>query len=1210
MPSVDLNATVKNSQPLSAGVRAWFTRLHRNVATWLLLVLFATGTVGSFWNLHQREQRLFREYPLQGTALQALSLQELRKLYSEEVVDRVRPYGIEAAHDYDRRDHAIPLPATLTMELGKRLSVARPGSAIRLYSDYPFPWRKDGGPRDDFEREALIALQRQPEQPFYRFEEFDGRPSLRYAVADRLQASCVGCHNNHPDSPKRDWQVGDVRGVLEIIRPLDEEVSKGQTARQRDMFVTLTMAGLGLAGLGFMYFRLQRTAASLGRSESRTRAIVEVALDSIITIDQEGTVLEFNPAAEKTFGRLRQDVIGKRLSELIIPPASREAHERGLRHYLATGESRMLGKRVEVTALHVDGTEFPVELSIEVIRQAGPAVFTAYLCDLTERKRAEAALVERVRQATLTAELGVILTHRDSLQRTLQGCAEILVEHLDVAFARIWTLNEEENMLELQASAGLYTHLDGAHGRVPVGQFKIGQIAAQRQPHLTNAVVGDPRVGDQDWARREGMVAFAGYPLICHDRLVGVVAMFSRKILTEATMKAIEAASNGIAVGIEQCRISDMLRDSEEEFRTMFELASTSKAQVDPATGRFLRVNQKFCKMLGYSVKELLDLDVSQITHPEDREGYLESFRRLMRGEIDTLSAERRYLCKDGAVVWGLMTAGIICNAQGQPTRCTIVIQDVTSRIQAEQAAETNHRWTRLIVDTAFDPLVAMDSDGLIIDWNHQAEILFGWLRDEVLGRSLAETIIPARFQEEQKRGLKHFLATGEGPLLNKRIESYAVRRDGQEFPVEIAVSPVRLPAGYVFSAFLHDITNRKRMESELANRDKQLQQSQKLEAVGSLAGGIAHEFNNLLQAIRGYTRLAMEGLPIDGQPCQDLQQVDKAALRASTLTRQLLGFSRHQMLEAVALDPSTVVTDLVKMLRPLIGEDIDLELSLAADVGTLHADPGLLLQMLLNLCINARDAMPDGGRLVLKTDRADLSEKYCDLHPPTKPGSYVVFSVADTGCGMSPEVKDRIFEPFFTTKEVGRGTGLGLAMVYGTVQQHGGMVNVYSELEIGTTFKIYLPIATAAEPDAAEQPALPSRGGSETILIAEDESMVRELAVRILKRAGYSLLIAADGAEAIELLEAHADVISLALLDAVMPKRTGREVHEWIKRHKPGLPVVICSGYDPDTGQLKLLREKGLRLVQKPFDPEVLLHTVREVLDAEQICDTSPCLH
>ncbi len=405
-----------------------------------------------------------------------------------------------------------------------------------------------------------------------------------------------------------------------------------------------------------------------------------------------------------------------------------------------------------------------------------------------------------------------------------------------------------------------------------------------------------------------------------------------------------------------------------------------------------------------------------------------------------------------------------------------------------------------------------------------------------------------------------------------------------------------------------HEIDERKRAEIVLAQRDEQLRQSQKLEAVGSLAGGIAHEFNNLLQAIRGYTRFAMEGLPASNPRYQDLEQVLQASARAALLTEQLLGFSRNQVLDRGDVDPRDVINDLGQMLRPLIGEQIDFEVAPAQAMGSLHADRGLLQQMLLHLCINARDAMPNGGRLVLKAQRVELSQSYCEVYPAVKLGTYVLFSVADTGCGMSADVRERIFEPFFTTKGVGKGTGLGLAMVYGCVQQHGGMINVYSEVGIGTTFRIYLPITTDVDSTVLDQAISPPVGGKETILLAEDEPLVRDLAERILTRAGYSVLVAADGAQAVELFEAHAEVVSLALFDAIMPILTGHEAYDRIRLRNPRLPVVFCTGYDPETGQVQDLVDEGVRVVQKPFDPDELLRVVREVLDRRRLPEASPC--
>lgn len=389
----------------------------------------------------------------------------------------------------------------------------------------------------------------------------------------------------------------------------------------------------------------------------------------------------------------------------------------------------------------------------------------------------------------------------------------------------------------------------------------------------------------------------------------------------------------------------------------------------------------------------------------------------------------------------------------------------------------------------------------------------------------------------------------------------------------------------------------------ELGRRDEQLRHAQKMEAVGTLAGGIAHEFNNLLQAIQGYAQLALEGLAVGDQRRNDLEQVLAASDRATTLTRQLLGFSRREVLELADVEPNALVTSLVKMIQPLIGEHIKIETHLAEQVGLIHVDVGHFQQMLMNLCLNARDAMPQGGAISIKTSSVVLNQSYCDAHGDIEPGRYLVLTVADTGTGMPPEVMEHIFEPFFTTKEVGKGTGLGLSMVYGVVQQHRGSVRVYSEVDMGTTFRIYLPTVDQPLATASQEPKPTVLGGSETILVAEDDPFVRKLTVRILNDAGYETITAADGQEAVELFEANANHVSLALLDVVMPRLGGREVLQRLKAVRPDIQAVFCSGYDPEMDQVGFVVEDDLRLIHKPVNPDALLAAIREALDEE------PCL-
>ena len=375
------------------------------------------------------------------------------------------------------------------------------------------------------------------------------------------------------------------------------------------------------------------------------------------------------------------------------------------------------------------------------------------------------------------------------------------------------------------------------------------------------------------------------------------------------------------------------------------------------------------------------------------------------------------------------------------------------------------------------------------------------------------------------------------------------------------------------------------------------------MELVGQLAGGVAHEFNNLLQAIRGYADYALEGLDPAEPRAGDLRQIVKAADRAAAITRQLLGFSRRRVLEQRHVDPNRVVAELADMIRPLIGEHIRLETVLGEDAGTAWADAGELQQALLNLCLNARDAMPGGGNLVVSTSKAVIGDGSSPADARLPPGRCIVITVADSGCGMSAETQQRLFEPFYTTKEVGKGTGLGLATVYGIVRQHGGAIQVESELGRGTTFRIYLPADDTPQEVPAVVEDATACGGSETILLAEDEPMVRSLAVRILEQAGYSVLTADNGAEALQLYRNHHSQIDLVLLDAIMPRLHGREVCRRIKTDHPEAKVLFCSGYDSGTVLGEDPTDQECRLIAKPFDSVSLLQAVREMLDADVAC-------
>ncbi len=392
------------------------------------------------------------------------------------------------------------------------------------------------------------------------------------------------------------------------------------------------------------------------------------------------------------------------------------------------------------------------------------------------------------------------------------------------------------------------------------------------------------------------------------------------------------------------------------------------------------------------------------------------------------------------------------------------------------------------------------------------------------------------------------------------------------------------------------------RSEAEQREKESQWLQQQKMDAVGSLAAGVAHEFNNLLQAIRGYTSFAQEALDKDSQPYQDLERVQTASARAALITRQLLDFSRPEDTNIRACIADEIVRDLAHLLRPLLPEHIDFQLQFGPANALVQTDLLHAQQAFMNLCINARDAMPQGGQLLVRSEVVTVTDLAAEAYIDLSPGSYVRFWVTDTGTGLAPETLPRIYEPFFTTKEVGKGTGLGLSMVFGLVQQAKGHIDAYSQLGQGTSFRIYLPtLKDELMGETKRRTAYASQG--ETILLAEDDPLVREVGRRMLQKAGYQVLTACHGKEALELSLAQAEQIDLIVMDVVMPQLTGREVLEQLRRAGSHVPVCFCTGYDPAASQSDSLRSMGCEVLEKPFDEEHLLETIRTILRTERVC-------
>jgi PAS domain S-box-containing protein len=540
----------------------------------------------------------------------------------------------------------------------------------------------------------------------------------------------------------------------------------------------------------------------------------------------------------------------------------------------------------------------------------------------------------------------------------------------------------------------------------------------------------------------------------------------------------------------------------------------------------------------------------------------------------------------------------------------------------AEKVSRESEESLATMLHSIGDGVIATDVDGKIVRLNRVAEELTGWAASEALGRPFADVfrIVDSRTKEPARNPVARVLS--EGVTVNLDDDTTLIAKNGAEIPIADSAAPIRDSLDRIAGAVLvfrdasaeREYAERLRgLNEELERRveertsalqktEAQLLQSQKMEAIGRLAGGIAHDFNNLLSVIISFSEMLIEDAERDHLPANvtsDLDEIKKAGLRAADLTRQLLAFSRQQVLAPKLVDLNDIVAGMEKLLRRVIGADITLRVVRSSDGVLVKVDPGQIEQVIMNLVVNARDAMPRGGKLTIEVSRADLGEEFAAAHRGIKPGAYMQLAVTDTGTGMSKEVQAQIFEPFFTTKEKGKGTGLGLSTVFGIVQQSGGTVWVYSEPGHGTTFKIYLPVAQdAAVTTTAPAPVARPRG-SETILLVEDEPGVRAIARGILSRAGYKVLEAEDGATALRVFESTQEPIHLVLTDVVMPGMSGRELVEELAKREPGLKVLFMSGYTDDTVVHHGVLDRGFAFLQKPIMPDALGKKVREVLDA-----------
>ncbi|MCE9584691.1 MAG: PAS domain S-box protein [Planctomycetes bacterium] len=874
---------------------------------------------------------------------------------------------------------------------------------------------------------------------------------------------------------------------------------------------------------------------------AHAQSILEWALDAVISIDQRGKVLAWNPQAEHIFGWKRDEVVGRPLHESIIPAADRDSHLAGLRKFLQTGEGPILSRRFETRAVRKDGISFLVELTVIPESTPGGWIFTAFLRDISERLRVDAALresEERFRNAFLHAGTGMTLTSLDG--RFLQ---------VNRAFADMLGYTELELVGKLFNDI---THPEDL-------QVGLDAIARQRAGEIATIQI------QKRYLHRDGRTVWVD--------LSATVTRDDKGVPLYTIVQIQDITRRHLA--------EEALRASEDRFRTAFQLAPIGMVLTSAEDGRLLQVNRAFCRMIGREEADLLRLTFVDLTFPEDREESLLMVKRLKDGTRESSDLVKRYLKADGGVVWCEVTVTLVRDTAGTPLHLVAQVHDISRRKLAEEALRGSEKTYRLLFEDNPNPMWVYDAKSLqFLAVNEAAVAIYGYTRAEFRAMTIKD-IRPAG-------ELPAFLAARGGirPRFQNHGEWTHRKKDGGDLRVEVSTHMIRFEGHEAVLAMLRDTTERRRSVEALKRSEAQLAQAAKMEAVGRLAGGVAHDLNNLLTIIQGYGQLLSRKMARGEAAANELDEIRGAAQRGNSLTQQLLAFSRRQVLRPKVVDLNATVAAMDQLMHRVIGENIDLVASLDPGIGRVLADPGQLDQVILNLALNARDAMPAGGRITIATgaSRGEVAE-----------GEWVTLAVTDTGSGMDAQTLSHIFEPFFTTKE-GRGTGLGLATVYGIVEQSGGHIRVASEPGQGSTFRIFLPrVSGDPAPPAAAAPAAPRRG-TETILVAEDEPRVRALVVRVLREIGYTVLDAEDPGQALQLAQSHPRPIHLLLTDVVMPRISGPELARGVSAARPDARILFTSGHINDSaGTLP----PGAHFLHKPFTDDLLARRVREVLDS-----------
>ena len=890
----------------------------------------------------------------------------------------------------------------------------------------------------------------------------------------------------------------------------------------------------------------KRIEEALRESEDKHRVLVTRAGEGIF-VAQDDKLLFVNPACSRLTGYSEEELLSRRFSDL--------AHPDDLAMMLERHVKRLQGEEApdtySIRILTEDASVKWLSLNAVLVSWAGRPAVLGMVTDISEQKRVEEELNQR--------------------EQFLSKIFASIQDGISVVDNELRIIRVNPTMERWYSDAAPLV------GKKCFEVYRENSGPCEACPTLDALHTGQP--------------AYKVVPKRGPDGTInGWLDLYSFPFMDDATGK-VEGVIEYVRDITERKESEDNLQFEHERFQMLAHNAPFGMFMLSEK-GDCEYINPKFVELFGYELQDIRDgRHWLKLAYPDDtcRHKVISAWKQDLSGAKPGEMHPRRFTvtCKDGSQkIIHFRTVKL------SRDKYVMTCEDATERTKTLEALRESEQKYRTIIDTIADGYHETDLSGNILIFNHSLCEILGYSEEELRGMSYRD-LMDERNARRVYDAYNEVYRTGKA---NRGFHHEIIRKDGAKRNCVVSVALIKDSSGQPdgFRGIFRDVTERLQLED-------QLRQAAKMEAIGQLAGGIAHDFNNILTAIIGYSDVLIQRLGEDSAHSDKALQINRAALRAANLTRQLLAFSRKQILDLRPLNLNEALTGFEKMLRPLIGENIDLVIAPDPNAAKTMSDPGQIEQILLNLAINARDAMPAGGRLTIETRNAFLDEEYARAHSEVRPGPYVMLAVSDTGIGMDSYVLSRIFEPFFTTKEKEKGTGLGLSTVYGIVKQHRGHINAYSEVGRGTTFKVYLPvIEDASDQESKASGARTELRGTETILVVEDEEIVRELTSEVLQALGYKVLQAADPREAANVSKMHQGPIHLMLTDVVLPQMDGKRLYALLSPLFPGMKALFVSGYAENAIVHHGVLDAGLNFLHKPFTVEALTQKVRKILDGD----------